>query len=245
MQAGSVLDYGQLIGLPAQANYVAWVENGGVPSEVLTEDGYNSSLGVDQGYKNQVWRLNASNFAASPSSGDTLNFIFGGLGADTGSIWFYSAAYNISNPTTDHGTVNTVTTVNARSMRPGSWSVPNKVIEWNGPAGTYHIYRSQNPSGAGNGASNGLYAYVDTVTTTAAVGTYTDTDVSVETWHIVVPADPTSGAIVGCHSEESSPTALHLASWQATPVAPAAPVWLLFAAVLLSASSCWVWQRSR
>jgi len=97
-----------------------------------------------------------------------------------------------------------------------------KTVNWS-PSGKYHIYRSQNPSGAGNGHSNGRYNYVTTVTGT----TYKDTGCPTGTdcWHIVVPADPTTNAIIGCHSEESNPNAITLSSFRA---ADPAVNWLLY-----------------
>jgi hypothetical protein len=86
-------------------------------------------------------------------------------------------------------------------------------INWSGAIGIYHIYRSQNGSGAGNGASNGRYDYLATVTTTEATGSYIDSSPGAENWYIVVPAD-SGGAINGCHSEEG-PLAVTLAIFTA------------------------------
>lgn len=73
--------------------------------------------------------------------------------------------------------------------------------------------RSTQASGAGNGASNGRYQYVATVDE-PSTGSHTYTDnVTVPSWHIVVPADA-SGAVTGCHSGESNPTAITLSSFR-------------------------------
>jgi hypothetical protein len=184
---------------------------------VLTEDGYNSKSGVDQGYPDDYWQLNASNFANPPASdGDTLSFVFGGLGSDSGTLWTYSAVWDDNDAYTDHGTVSTTQSGTCPTMNDGAWDGSQKVFQWTAPAGTYHIYRSTLASGANNGASNGRYQYVDTVVTTEATGTYTDS-VTVESWHIVIPAESGTGAVNGCHSEESgpSPTAVTLSGFGA------------------------------
>jgi hypothetical protein len=232
--AGSTLDYGQLPGTPSLVNYVAWMGNAGTPpSQVLTEDGYNSQTGVNQGYQSGYWLLNASNFNnPAAADGNSLNFIFGGLGSNTGTIWIYSATYDINAPLTNHGTVGSQESGTCPGMTQGSWDGSQKVINWSGPAGKYLIFRSTEASGAGNGASNGRYNYVATVTTTGPAGTYTD-NVSVPSWHIVVPADPDTNAIIGCHSEESNPTAISLISFKAASTAGANWLYLVILGILV------------
>ena len=251
VQAGSALDYGQLPGEPPQANYVAWWGPTDTrPNEVLTEDGYNSGDGVDQGYQllggNYWWMLSASNLSSTPVDGTTMNLMFGGLGADAGTIWSYSVAWDDEVPTTLHGTVGTAAAGSCPAMLPGSWDGTQKVINWAAPAGTYLIYRSVNASGTEppNGASNGRYVYRATVTTTGSTGTYTD-PVTVPSWHIVIPAT-SAGAIISCHSEESNPTAIRVNSAHVGSVSPSAsalPVILALAGLALAAVARLFWHR--
>jgi hypothetical protein len=85
-------------------------------------------------------------------------------------------------------------------MDQGTWNGTQKVVNWKGPPGSYHIYRSTQESGAGNDASNGRYQWIATVTITTTAGSYTDL-IDIANWHLVVQVDAGSGAICGCHSE--------------------------------------------
>lgn len=238
--AGSVIDYGQLLNSPARANYVAWYDTNNPPNQVLTEDGFNSASGVDQGYQGGIWRMNPTNFAPAPGSGATMQFVFGGLGVDSGTIWVYSYLQNNNDPLTEHGTVGVISSSDCPVMLPGSWDGSNKLIRWSAPPGIYLIYKSVNPSGASNGNSNGRYSYLATVSTTTNEGSYTDTAANVESWHIVIPADDNQ-AIIGCHSEESNPTAVNLKNFSAaTQPAP----WLLLVVGIIVAALSFRWVRS-
>lgn len=208
--AGGTQDFGTLLGSPSQANYVAWLDSDGTPpARVLTEDGYNPVGGTDNGYQSGTWILSADNFNPAPIDGDGLNFIFGGLGSDAGTLWDYSAVYDNDAPYTDHGEVTSTSMGQCPVMTQGSQNGTGKTINWTGTASEFLIYRSLLPSGADNGHSNGLYEYVASVS--GSTFTYLDTACATGTdcWHIVVPANG-SGVINGCHSEESNPTAVQL-----------------------------------
>lgn len=214
---GGVVDYGTLPDTPERVNYVAWMSVAGVPpSQVLTEDGYSSADGVDQGYQIGMWILNPSNFMnPAPVNASQMYMVFGGLEDTAGTIWTYDFVLDLTEPVIDHGEVGTAAVGNCPAILPGSWNGTQKTINWSAPPGTYLIYRSVNASGADNGASNGRYDYVDTVTTTGNTGSYVD-DIAVESWHIVIPAN-SGGNITGCHSEESNPTAVTLVRFEALP----------------------------
>jgi len=97
------------------------------------------------------------------------------------------------------------------SEQPVLEPVGERSINFSGPkpGTTYHIYRSQNASGAGNDASNGQYFWIDTVTVPVGeYGTYfTDLEeFDGPAWYLVIEADLESNAIIGCHSEEADPT---------------------------------------
>jgi hypothetical protein len=219
--AGSTFDIGTVPGTPpiGDVNWIAWLDknvgSGGYPSEVMTEEGTNSASGVNQGYQdfgdppNPNWILQVENFG-NEQNGDGVTIYLGGLGSSSGYIWNDTFNWDqIGSSTTDHGEATQVASDRpCPIMNQGSWDGNYKVINWSAPAGTYYIYRSTLPSGAENKASNGLYQYVATVTTTSDTGSYTD-EIDIESWHIVVPADE-MGAIDGCHSEESDPTAITL-----------------------------------
>jgi len=214
---GGVVDYGTLPDTPERVNYVAWMSVAGVPpSQVLTEDGYSSADGVDQGYQIGMWILNPSNFMnPAPVNASQMYMVFGGLEDTAGTIWTYDFVLDLTEPVIDHGEVGTAAVGNCPAILPGSWNGTQKTINWSAPPGTYLIYRSVNASGADNGASNGRYDYVATVTTTGSTGSYID-PIAIESWHIVIPA--TAGGIInGCHSEESTPTAVTLVRFEALP----------------------------
>lgn len=239
--AGSALDYGQITGTPAQANYVAWWDNSNPPSQILTEDGFNSATGPDQGYQGGIWRLNASNFSPAPTQGATMRIIFGGLESDAGTIWTYSYSHNAKEVITDHGEVGSSAVGACPIMLAGSWDgVSNKVINWSGPPGTYLIYKTVLPSGGANQNGNGRYNYLATVITSGDQGTFTDTNATVPGWHIVVPANADE-AIIGCHSEESNPTAVNLQNFHASAGQPA--FWLPLAISLLALIFSVTWAR--
>lgn|GEM_PF-2021212 len=222
-QAGSVNDYGQLSGTPAQANYVAWLSTGGTPpDEVLTEDGYNGNNG---GYISNFWIIDVGNFSAAVD-GVTVNMLFGGLGASAGTTWNTSFVYDaVTDPNTDHGTVTSTAAGTCPVMTQGSLAGDAKTVNWTGVAGSYYlIYRSTQPSGNSDGHSNGRYQLVTAapVQIVTANGTYVDTAAGTQSWHIVVPSDA-SGNITGCHSEEANPNAVGLSSLRAINVASAIP----------------------
>ncbi len=221
VQAGTDLDYGQLPGVPAAANYVAWRSLAGTPpSNVITEDAYNSALGSDGGYQGGFWLLVVSTLTNAADT-DQINMVFGGLGAADGTIWTHNFAWDGAGESqTDHGTVSTTSVGSCPVMLNGGLVGDQKTIRWSGPAGYYLIYRSLLPCGdamsaCAGVASNGEYEYVATVDTTVSGFTYVDTlPVGVtDSWHMVVPADA-SGNIIGCHSEESKPNAVQLATFQ-------------------------------
>ena len=214
VQAGSVNDFGQLSGTPAQVNYVAWIVTGTEPpAEVITEDSLNSPGGVNGGYSNDFWILDASQLSGI-ADGSPISMVIGGLGTASGTLWTYSFNWDDGETNTSHGTLTTTIAGSCPQMTQGSLIGDQKTINWNGPAGRYHIYRAILPSGAPNEASNGVYAYVATVTTSGPTGTYVDT-VSGDTWHIVLPAAG-DDSISSCHSEESNPTVISLAGLQAS-----------------------------
>lgn len=221
VQAGTDSDYGQLSGIPAAANYVAWRSLAGTPpSNVITEDAYNSALGSDGGYQGGFWLLVVSTFPTA-ANGDQINMVFGGLGAANGTIWTHNFIWDGAvEALTDHGTLSTTAVGSCPVMLSGGLVGDQKTIRWSGPAGYYLIYRSVLPCGdamspCAGVASNGEYEYVATVDTTVSGFTYVDTlPVGVtEAWHTVIPADA-SGNITGCHSEESNPNAVRLATFQ-------------------------------
>lgn len=214
-QAGSSLDSGRLSGTPAAANFVAWISPAVPPTQVITEDAYNPSTGPNQGYQSGNWWVATNAFDnPPPATGQTLNIVFGGLGADNNKIWTYSAVLDTSVSATDHGVVGSQAAGTCPTMLPGSQDATGKTLNWSGSYTTYLVYRSKNASGSipPNGYSNGRYDYVATVTGS----TYKDTACATGTpcWHIVIPAS-SGGVIISCHSIESNPTAIALSKLDA------------------------------
>lgn len=221
VQAGSSLDFGQLSGLPVAANYVAWRSLAGTPPvSVITEDSYNSTEGPNGGYGNPLqptnpfWLVDVSKLPGANDL-DEINMLFGGLGADAGTLWTHSFTWDNTEATTDHGTVATTMSGSCPVMQPGALNGDQKTINWTAPIGHYLIYSSTLTSNGPGGQSNGEYGLVAFITTTSTSGTYIDTLGAgiTESWHIVIPAD-IDGSIIGCHSEESNPNAVRLATFQ-------------------------------
>ena len=232
VQAGAVYDYGQLSGTPAQANYIAWLGTAGTPPvQVVTEDNFNSPAGAGQGYSSPNWLIEVGNGFSlpAPGAGSTVNMLFGGLGTASGTLWNFSFSWDGgAEDYTPSGPVATSTSGNPACpviTAEGSQSATQRTINWTGVAGTYLVYKSTQPSGAGNGHSNGRYQYVATVTGF----TYSDTISVASNWYIVVPADA-GGNITGCHSAESSatgtpPTAVHLSAFRAEGIDAGSLTW--------------------
>jgi len=147
---------------------------------------------------------------------DPIHMIFGGLGAThSGAIWEKTIQWIITESQTDWGVVPESTSLSGRCPVISEYElVDGQYSFWfYGAPGYYHIYRSQNASGANNGASNGQYFWIASVDTDIyGVGTYTDfTDQ--ESWYVVIQADPTTNAPIVCHSEPADPTATVLSSF--------------------------------
>jgi len=224
--AGATFDIGNVPGYPPAGtiNWTAWhnfaMLPGGYPSQVMTEDSTNSSLGTDQGYSLfgglMRWNMIVSNFNAPPAipGFSVVTVLLGGLGAYSGSLWSDSFTW-ITNAgaTTDQGAaVPLVGTPVCPTLAVLPVAGTQYYLDWSGPVGSYHIYRSLNASGAPNTASNGRYLYLATASTNpSGYGTYIDS-YSGPAWYIVIHA--TSGGVIdGCHSEPISPTAVTLADF--------------------------------
>jgi hypothetical protein len=172
--------------------------------------------------------------------------LFGGLGIDSGNIWTYNFSLDTGSSTTNHGIVGAQSSGTCPVMLQGTQDGTGKTINWSGSPSQYLIYRSMLPSGAGNGASNGRYSYV----TSIASGTFTYLDAAcpsgTDCWHIVVPANGTGG-INGCHSEESTPTAITLSAFSAS--SHIASPWMLILGVgllvIIVAAAVFLRKRSK
>jgi hypothetical protein len=219
--AGSSWDIGTVPGSPplGEVTWVAWLGTTNPPTQVLTEDSTNPGSGPDQGYATfggiRRWVLQASQFNnPAVEAGNPVSILLGGIGNSSGNGWQSSFSWVKTESTSNHNEATVVPSFSAcPTMGSAFQNADEMVISWS-PSGTYHVYRSTNGSGANNELSNGRYNYVTTVTGT----TFTDTSCgSTESrcWHIVVPANLSTNAIVGCHSLESSPTAVTLRTFRA------------------------------
>ena len=223
--AGATFDYGELEGAPpaGEANWFAWhlIYPDGTPYEILTEDQTNCELGENIGYSeygdgdtNVEWWIQIENFLFPPQTApfaDDIHMIFGGLGSThSGKIWKKTIQWIITESETDWGVV---------PLDPSSGAACPMIsevyssdglnyLDFEGAPGYYHVYRSQNASGAGNGASNGQYFYLKSVTTDAnGRANFTD-DTDQQSWYVVIQADPSTNTPIGCHSEPGEPTAI-------------------------------------
>jgi hypothetical protein len=236
--AGSTFDFGLIQGTPPadEANWTAWINESkniraeGMPNEIMTEDNTLSDIGVNLGYSQYdgdpeiEWILQVENFSMD-AHGDDISLIFGGLGPSSGKLWYYTFTWDqYSNYETDHGTVLLSTSTGACPLINSTAVVGNdKTIYFSSePSATYHVYKSTQPSGAGNPFSNGRYLYLKSVDTdTYGAGSFTDTE-PLESWYVIIRANDTTNALDGCHSEEAVPTVVTLADFFALsqPVVP-------------------------
>lgn len=236
--AGASFDYGELFGAPpaGEANWFAWHRTftNGTPREILTEDQTNCDQGENIGYSeygdgdpNVEWWIQIENFLVDPAPVDPdypeepatpIHMIFGGLGTThAGTIWKKTIQWIITESETNWGVV-------PEDTAPGSacpiisepvYSDGTYTVQFIGAPGYYHVYRSQNASGAGNEASNGQYFWLKSLTT-AADGMATFTDVTDQvSWYVVVQADPATNTPIGCHSELGDPTAVSVIDFNA------------------------------
>ena len=231
VQAGFIIDYGELSELPGsgEANWMAWwlTDGDGRPAEILTEDNTNSGDDEDIGYSelsvifptldsdtNLEWIIQVENFATPPIPGvlDDVNMLFGGLGSFSGTLWQTTFDWTNTEAFTDHGIVASEEAFACPIIYDPALVEPN-TYKFYGQPGTYLIYRSQNASGAGNGASNGRYFYFDTVTTTSTIGSFVDESTG-SNWYIVFQVDETNTPI-GCHSEPADPTGVSITDFSA------------------------------
>ena len=234
--AGASFDYGELPGAPpaGAANWVAWNENSeiapGFPFEILTEDSTNCELGENIGYSeygdgdsNVEWWIQIENFETLPRVApffDDIYFVFGGLGETfSGILWRYTINEWIKTESeTEHlaENVEQESSVACPTIYDPVDVAEGKEVRFYGqPDSTYHIYRSQNGSGAGNGASNGQYFWIATVPTDEfGNGSYLD-DTTEESWYLVIQANPGTNEIIGCHSEPVDPTGVSITDFSA------------------------------
>lgn len=234
--AGASFDFGELFGAPpaGEANWFAWHRTftNGTPREILTEDQTNCELGENIGYSeygdgdtNTEWWIQIENFLVDPAPVDPefplepatpIHMIFGGLGTThSGTIWQKTIQWIITESQTDWGVVPVSTSLSGSCPVISEYELVGGQYDFwfYGAPGYYHIYRSQNASGANNGASNGQYFWIASVNTdTYGVGTYTDVT-DQESWYVVIQANPTTNAPIGCHSEPAVPTAVILSNF--------------------------------
>jgi len=213
------------------ANWVAyhWIAPNGIPREILTEDSTNAIDGVDLGYSKGIippidivkWQLQIENFYTAPKKYDPVWFdhdqiymVFGGLGEEfSGTIWKYTIPYwVITESQTNHGVVPIHTTEGAACpiIQEQPVSGTERTVHFSGePEAFYHVYRSRNASGhPTNTASNGQYFWIKSTTTNEfGLGVFTDSEtLDGPNWYLVIQADSGTNAIIGCHSEEGTPT---------------------------------------
>ena len=230
VQAGYLFDYGELQGHPGagEANWMAWYRTypDGRPLEILTEDNTNCIDGEDVGYSDIFdigeeiededayleWILQAENFSSQPFGGaDEIKLLFGGLGSHSGTLWKEIFLYDNTEPYTDHGLVPSLEGdyPACPTLYEPTASDPTTYSFYSTQPGIYLVYKSQNASGAENGASNGRYTYFTQVPTTTGYGTFTDTSTG-PNWYIVFQFDPENDEPIGCHSEPADPTNVEL-----------------------------------
>ena len=199
-QAGII--FGQPDGIPEKAaiTYVARV--GKNWQEILTEDGFNSKLGINGGYQRGRFLLNAENFtkirkgekvvieftciAGKKLEVGSISVRFDGSFQDVGTISFKKAETPFPPPKPQ-----------VKITGPGvvqlSWKSERKL--------TYYVYRSTQASGTDNLASNGRYQLIAAKVKPPFIDKALPTAMGTQAWYIIM-AEDSSGRKSG-HSEEA------------------------------------------
>jgi len=190
---------------PADLSFISYVNN---TDEVLhTENSYNSAVGLSQGYVlhegKGYWFVNFMNFPqALDGQSYTVVFTDAKNGTQATLEGTVPGTYtNIPSIPAFTATAAPAAPGNFRAVRNGK----DVTLSWDAaPGETYRVYRTQNPSGFKNGASNGIY---HRIADGVVGGTYTD-DVKVTSpaWYLLVPETKTG--VRGAHSVEVSVPAI-------------------------------------
>jgi len=186
---------------PADLSFISYVGNN---DDVLhTENSYNSAVGTNQGYQlhegKGYWFVNFMNFSQA-MDGQPYAVIF----TDT------KTGTQATLEGTIPGTYTQVANVpafnaNGAPAAPSNFKATRQgkvvTLSWDAAQGqTYRVYRTQNPSGTKNGASNGIY---HKIAEGVVGGTYTDeVPVVSPAWYILVPE--LKNGVRGAHSLEVS-----------------------------------------
>lgn len=169
--------------------YIAYVGNNW--NEILTEDSFNSKLGVNQGYQKGKFLFDAANFF-SIRSGDLVTIEFSGIGSEEGKAGSIKVAWNGSFQ--DQGIISFEENDNlttppqpiVKTISPGiiwlNWKPEGKWLH-------YYIYRSTQASGCNNLSSNGRYQLI----ASRARPPYTDNTVpnvrGTQAWYLIIAED--------------------------------------------------------
>jgi|GEM_PF-1082695 len=192
--------------------FMAYLKKGGeTDNEVLTEDSYNHFLGRDQGYDGNYFRVNAEYFISwKVEDQDSLIILLTGVGSEAENAGSIRDTVDIDVSCQDFGNSSWGTSINptvptgleATNVSPGVVDLLWNSINSKNGSTSYRLYRSSQPSGAGNGASDGRYLRIAQA---LADTSYQDTDAPKGLcWYIVVAADsvaPDSIFLSG-HSDE-------------------------------------------
>jgi hypothetical protein len=156
---------------PDSVSFIAYLAREDGDYEILTEDNWNSHLGRDWGYGGDslCFRVHTGSFVhPAVVDGDTLVILFTGLGAEQGNSgvlrdvvdtdvvqqdWGHSPWGVSSNPAVPAG-------LEALNVAPGVVDLCWHACGAGDGVLSYRVYRSSQPSGAGNGASDGRYIRV-------------------------------------------------------------------------------------
>ena len=175
--------FGTLMGMPDEGK-VTYVVTSDDFDHILTEDGFNSAKGINQGYQGGYWVLEASNLEPAPQiEVTTITIEFAGIGTEKGK--FGRDELTFSNPNENRVEISFTAADNPNTPpRPVPKVLPAGEVQltWvNAPGVTYDVYRSTQVSGANNEASNGRYQRIAVSVTSP----YTDTSAPVDSRNLV------------------------------------------------------------
>jgi len=202
--------YGQLTGIPSEGTvtYVAYLTDKSFPpTEILTEDGFNSALGTNQGYQQGYFLLEKGNFTGEPYN-NPVKLSFSGVEKELGKS---GKTINEKGPNENLGTINFLYSSNPLPpSQPKAIYFPKFnfiLLYWTKTAkySKYLIYKSTLPSGADNNHSNGRYKLIGQTRKCY----FLDKDIiSGTAWYVIINIKNTNQPIehtLDGHSEESEP----------------------------------------
>lgn len=198
--------FGQLSEIPENGTVTYVAKIGDNWQEILTEDNFNSGLGLNGGYQENQFFLNAENFTKI-SNGELVVIEFSCIVSESRKVGNISVIFEGSFQ--DAGTIPLgeadspipVNKPQVEIIQPGivwlNWEVEKELRR----VLTYRVYRSTQASGANNLASNGRYQLIAPRVRPPYIDNTVPSTKGTQVWYLII-AEDAYGRISG-HSPEA------------------------------------------